>query len=139
MPTGRLQLVSGNARSAYFIALDQVTRNGDRIDLWSYTVYEPAVLIGKHVVVQAVMRLTLDCRQRSVRILGVASFDESNKVRVSVPARAFAEEPIRPNNTYDYFSRVLCDGVQLPPSNTFMGHGLALVAGRIGIGRMPPN
>ena len=52
LPTGRLQMVSGNARSAQFIALDQVTRNGDRIDLWAFTVFEPALIYKKYSIVR---------------------------------------------------------------------------------------
>jgi hypothetical protein len=131
LPEGRLQLVSGTDEVAFFIALDLTKRSGDRVNYWVYGAYVPGYAMAEGPVVQEFSRLSIDCKARTVRTWGATGFLESGRVVVSLPARGFKAGPIEEGSAYDFQARVLCDGVQMPASNTMMGHAQALAVARI--------
>ncbi|MBI1405425.1 MAG: hypothetical protein GC145_04800 [Caulobacter sp.] len=131
LPEGRLQLVSGRAGAAFFISLGQVRREGDVVDYWTYAVYAPGHPLNAGLLVQDITHLRLDCQARTTRVLGVAGFDEAGRVLATVPARAYEEEPIEAESAHDFQARVLCDGIALPPQNTFADRKAAYAATRI--------
>ena len=132
LPTGRLQLVSGNATGAFFIDLDRVERKGDVVTYWTYGAYVPGNPIGDDVVVQDTALQVIDCAERTIHTLGVSAFNEQGKFVVGLPADEV--EPIEANSAHDFQARVLCDGAVLPPSNTLLGHAAALAVARAMLG-----
>lgn len=118
---GPLALVSGTDSSATFIEPDTIVWTGKTAIVMTYTVFEPPHAIAKgKIVVQAVNRNRIDCEARTRQDLGSEGYDEAGKSLVWLP-----EEPakaIAPNTSHDFVARVVCDKVELPPTNVAQGH-----------------
>ena len=121
LPDGRLTLFAGGASSATFIEPDSVARTDDTAVVMTYTVFEPphAIAPGK-IVVQAVNRHRIDCAARTRQDLGSEGYDEAGKSLVWLPERPI--EAIEPGSMYGFVVQIVCDKLELPATNTVLGH-----------------
>jgi len=136
LPDGRLLLVSGNVRSANFIALDKTTKHGPAADFWVLKVVSPPMLLGpadnprQLVVEQTFAHFKIDCTKRLIAKLSDDGFQPGGRWVIAAPGFPF--EPIARNSAEDFMAKVLCAGAQPPASNVVVGHAAALdVARRI--------
>jgi hypothetical protein len=134
LPDGRLLLVSGNSRSANFIALDKSSKNQTDVDLWVFTVMSPPIALGgatdlkRLVVAQTFAHFSIACVTRRVTKLSEDGFDEVGKWLIAGPGDAPA--PIVRDSAQDFMARVMCDGVQPPSTSPVIGHVAALAVAR---------
>lgn len=134
LPDGRLLLVSGNSRSANFIALDESSKNQTDVDLWVFTVMSPPIVLSgatdpkRLIVAQTLAHFSIACATRRVTKLSEDGFDDVGRWLIAGPGDAPA--PIVRDSAQDFMARVMCDGVQPPSASPIMGHAAALAVAR---------
>ena len=119
LPGGDLTLFAGNSRGANFLVDGSIRRSGDVVFVWNYRVYAEEVPSPEGPVDQDITELEIDCAARTQKQVAVHAFGPSGDHKFSMPAEAAT--PIVANSTWDFVARVVCDGVQLPPSATVSG------------------
>jgi hypothetical protein len=132
LPSGSLQLFSGNQEAANFIVLDQTKQIGTVVDAWLFSVpYEPYSFrkdrTRKNTIVQVMDHLTFDCAKRDFFVLlSDSAFNADGERLVWLPRDD--PKPITPRSRVYFLAQVVCDHHPLPPSNTVIGHEAAIIA-----------
>jgi hypothetical protein len=126
LPEGPLQMVSGSSDAVFFIDLENTSKGGGFADVRILVVQDPPSRIGENVVRYTLDHWRIDCGKHAHMDLGAIAVGEEGQHLIYTP-RSFAE-PIDTRSAYDFFRRVLCEGVSLPASNTFRGHAAARAA-----------
>ena len=132
LPQGPLKVISGSAKTAFFLSVDQTRVENGKAQVLIFSVWEPALVIKEKAVVQMVGRRSLDCKSRSFQDLGEVSYDEAGRVLIStIPPKDYVPpaEPLTPRHMMSFVAEMVCDsrGGNMP---TFVGHNEALRAGQ---------
>lgn len=118
-PSGVMTLYAGNAHGANFLIDDTVVRNGARVSFSNFRVFAGPVEAPNGPVVMTVETVVVDCDARSITVEGSDAFKASGEHAFHLPA--VPPEAIKPNDNWDFAAQVLCDGVQLPPTQKRTG------------------
>jgi hypothetical protein len=118
-PSGVMTLYAGNAHGANFLIDDTVVRNGARVSFSNFRVFPEPVEAPNGPVVMDVEAVVLDCDARRITIESIDAFKVSGEHAFHLPAEP--TEAIEPNDNWDFAAQVLCDGVELPPTQKRTG------------------
>ncbi|RZJ46954.1 MAG: hypothetical protein EON87_02720 [Brevundimonas sp.] len=127
-PSGVMTLYSGNTRGANFLIDDSVVRDGARVSYSNFRVFAEPIDVPTGPITMDVESLVLDCDTRRVTVSGIEAFGGSGEHIASLPGYPAAD--IEANDSWDFAARILCDGVEPPPTQKRTGwraaHEIAL-------------
>ena len=120
LPEGRMILIGGNPNMAFFLALDEVHRQGRAIEATVLAFYEPAITADGKTVAETAADVRFDCDAKTATELGLSGYDAREAEVMTTPQGR--PKPITESDYYDVGAG-LCGGLaQLPgyvvPSRT---------------------
>jgi hypothetical protein len=114
-----MTLYAGNSHGANFLIDDTIVRSGAQVRVSNFRVYAEPIEAPNGPVTMDVQALTLDCDARRITVESIDTFKASGEHAFHMPAEP--AEAIEANTTWDFAARVLCDGVELPPTQKRTG------------------
>lgn len=118
-PSGVMTLYAGNAHGANFLIDDTVVRDGVQVSFSNFRVFPGPVEAPNGPIVMTVEAVVLDCDARRVTVEGTDAFKVSGEHAFHLPGDP--AKAIAPNDNWDFAAQVLCDGVELPPTQKRTG------------------
>ncbi len=118
-PAGVVTLYAGTSGAANFMIDDTVARSGAVVRFSNFRIYAQPIEVPNGPVDMDVETVVLNCETRTVSVEGIELFKATGEYITRRPGDPVG--PIEARTTWDFAARVLCDGVQLPPTQKRTG------------------